>query len=216
MSEPQPSTSFYQICDCSTFFNGDNTKHNPGCPMDQRCRYCGQMPWLCKMLRTCYGIFLKQKDRTSIEKLKEIISTIPFQLRHIEAKINNFKKSTHKLSPSTSLGIFHIYQQSSRLQFKQPTAEVVSQMETLLWRMRRLYLNEKKRHEEQKQLRAAENKAKKASEKGNAAKKVEKATKAANQAKGKSMAASAAASVAASVASSVAASVAASASLLEN
>ena len=201
------SKLFYSICDCLTFFDGDNTKHKPGCPMDRSCRYCGRKPWLCQMLRTCCGIFLKQKDKQPNEENERVISTISFQLRNIETKISNFKSKIHKLSPSTSISIFNIYQQSSRLQFKQPTAEVVSQMETLLWRMRRLYLNEKKRHEEQKQLRAAENKAKKASEKGNAAKKVEKATKAANQAKGKSMAASAA---------SVAASVAASASLLEN
>jgi hypothetical protein len=194
------ANSFYSFCHCPTFFGGDNTKHNPSCPNDGRCRYCGQKPWLCEMLRTCCGNFLKQKDKQPIEEMRGVMSTIPFQLRHIEARTNNLKSPTNKLSPSTSLGIFKIYQQSSRLQFKQPTAEVVSQMETLLWRMRRLYLNEKKRREEQKQLRAAENRAKKASEKGNAAKKVEKATKAANQAKGKS----------------VAASVAASASLLEN
>jgi hypothetical protein len=117
---------FYSFCDCSTFFNGDNTKHKPGCPMDRSCRYCGQIPWLCEMLRTCRGNFLKQKDRPPIEEMRVAISTMPFQLRNIEAKINNLKSPTHKLSPSTSLSIFNIYQQSSRLQFKQPTAEFVS------------------------------------------------------------------------------------------
>jgi hypothetical protein len=204
MSQGIPPRSFYASCDCSTFFGGDDTKHNPGCPMDSNCRYCGQKPFLCKMFRTCRKNFLKQKDQSAIDDLRSRMMEISSKVRDLESKIYNLKNKNFKLSPSTSSGIFKIYQKSSSLQFKQPTAEVVSQMETLLWRMRRLYLNEKKRREQQNQLRAAENKAKKASEKGNAAKKVQNAAKCVNQAKRKSAAASAAASAASS------------ASLLEN
>lgn len=81
-------TLFFASCDCAGKYSSAS-KHVPGCPMDSSCHFCGQKPFLCRMMGKCSGIV---KTGTFISKCEQARINMKGQLsnklKDLLAKLN--------------------------------------------------------------------------------------------------------------------------------
>jgi len=79
-------TLFFASCDCAREYSSAG-KHVPGCPMDSSCHFCGQKPFLCRMMRKCCGI---AKTSKTIILRDQALQNMKIQMSN---KFNDLDKS---------------------------------------------------------------------------------------------------------------------------
>jgi hypothetical protein len=81
-------TLFFASCDCAGKYSSAG-KHVPGCPMDSSCHFCGQKPFLCRMMGKCGGIAKLSKTFDLREQAcKTIKGELTKQLNKIVQRLN--------------------------------------------------------------------------------------------------------------------------------
>jgi hypothetical protein len=81
-------TLFFASCDCAGKYSSAG-KHVPGCPMDSSCHFCGQKPFLCRMMGKCGGIAKLSKTFDLREQARKTMKDeLTKQLNKIVQRLN--------------------------------------------------------------------------------------------------------------------------------
>jgi len=79
---------FFASCDCAGVYSSAG-KHVPGCPMDSSCHFCGQKPFLCRMMGKCGGIAKISKTIDLREKARQTMKgQLAKKLQDLVPKLN--------------------------------------------------------------------------------------------------------------------------------
>lgn len=132
-------TLFFASCDCAGKYSSAG-KHVPGCPMDSSCHFCGQKPFLCRMMGKCGGIV---KTGTFISKCEQARQNMKGQLS------NKLKDLLAKLNLLINLGhVSEALQQKidtlkAAFSKRQLDPESLESAEKILLQLRRIYVTQK-------------------------------------------------------------------------
>jgi hypothetical protein len=139
-------TLFFASCDCAGKLKipSSSGKHLPGCPMDSNCSFCGQKQFFCNMMKRCFGI--KKTGKFDEEKLeKRIDKMVLFNDEYngfytkLKVLINQGYLDKKNKDVITSLNQEHNLL-CDKLSF---TADDIVRAETILFRIKRIYIVQK-------------------------------------------------------------------------
>ena len=132
-------TLFFASCDCAGKYSSAG-KHVPGCPMDSSCYFCGQKPFLCRMMGKCGGIVKTSKIIGLREKgLQNMMDQLSKRLNDLSAKLNlliNLGHVSHDLQEK-------IDALKAAFSKRQLDPESLESAEKILLQLRRIYVTQK-------------------------------------------------------------------------
>lgn len=136
-------TRFFASCDCAGKYSSAG-KHVPGCPMDSSCHFCGQKPFLCRMMGKCGGIvktgtFIGNCEQAR-QNMKDQLSN---KLKDLSAKLNLLINLGH-VSEDLQEKIDALKATFSALCSKKLLdPETLNSAEKILLQLRRIYVTQK-------------------------------------------------------------------------
>lgn len=137
-------TLFFVSCKCAGVYSSAG-KHIPDCPMNSSCCFCGQKPFLCRMMRRCDGI--AKVNKTFVlrdEALQNMMEQLSNKLKDLFAKFNFLVNLGH-MSQELKDGIDVLkYAFSKKLRLD---PESLESAEKILLQLRRIYITQKAAYE---------------------------------------------------------------------
>jgi len=138
----------FSTCDCHQNFKEPGL-HVPTCPMITTCLSCGKKPWFCRMMRTCVGISKPKKhEPAKVQQLTQKRNSMEneimryTQMLRVIHRINRFSKSVQ----DRMLQLKNQYE-ALKIELLNPSLDNIKCFEVLLFKMRRIYITEKQRHD---------------------------------------------------------------------
>jgi hypothetical protein len=136
-------TLFFASCYCAGVYSSAG-RHIPGCPMDSNCCFCGQKPFLCRMMGKCSGIAKVSKTLVLRDRaLQKMMGQLSNKLSEILAKlillINMGQISQELVDRIDALK----YAFSKKLRLD---PESLESAEKILFQLRRIYVTQKAAH----------------------------------------------------------------------
>ena len=132
-------TLFFASCDCTGKYSSAG-KHVSGCPMDSSCHFCGQKPFLCRMMGKCGGIVKTGKFIGKCEQERQNMKgQLSNRLKDLSAKLNLLINLGH-VSEALQEKIESLKATFSKKQFD---PESLESAEKILLQLRRIYVMQK-------------------------------------------------------------------------
>jgi len=140
-------TIFFASCDCAGKYSSAG-KHVPSCPMDSNCNFCGQKPFLCRMMGKCGGIAKLSKTFDLREQARQTIKgDLKKKLNPLVAKLNLLINLGH-VSESLQKKIDALKATFNALCSKNPLdPETLKSAEKILLQLQRIYVTQKAAHQ---------------------------------------------------------------------
>jgi hypothetical protein len=137
-------TLFFASCHCAGVYSSAG-RHIPGCPMDSNCCFCGQKPFLCRMIGRCSGIAKVSKTFDLRDRaLQNMMVQLSNKLKDLFAKFNLLVNLGH-MSQDLKDRIDQLkYAFSKKLRLD---PESLESAEKILLQLRRIYITQKVAYE---------------------------------------------------------------------
>ena len=144
-------TLFFASCDCAGKLKlSSSGKHLAGCPMDTNCIYCGQKPFLCRMMAKCAGI---QKTGKHTQAKEDGLMQKKLEILEVFKKLGDELKRFFGWSPFSGELIKRISELKHKFDVfkRKPTVTVddIQQIENVLFKMRRICNEQKALYDKQ-------------------------------------------------------------------